>query len=48
MFVGVSFSDMTEDPFNKFGNYDDDNFFDNFDDSILFGDDQGHCDLSPF
>ena len=48
MFVGVSFSEMTEDPINKFGNYGDDNFFDNFDDSILFGDDQGHCDLSPF
>ena len=48
MFVGVSVSDIAEDSDNTFGNYGLQNFFDHFDDSIAFGDDDESCELCPF
>jgi hypothetical protein len=48
MFVGVTISDTAEDTHNTFGSYGFENFFDNFDDSVAFGDDDERCDLCPF
>jgi hypothetical protein len=48
MFVGVAISDTAEDTHNTLGSYGFENFFDNFDDSVAFGDDYEPCDLCPF
>ncbi len=48
MFVGVAILDTAEDTHNTFGSYGFENFFDDFDDSIAFGNDDEPCDLCPF
>ncbi len=48
MFVGVAISDTAEDMHKTFGCYVFENFLDNVDDSVAFGDDDKPCDLCPF